>query len=762
MEVEKKALTITLPKLDSFDLFALLLWFGILIPAVQLPSSATYTFARSVFFIIWVALFSLFVGIRIIKEKRLFFYSAGVVNYLMLGLGVSFIVSFLLSASRLDSLFGYDLSFGSSFLVSISLVVMYFLLKLAGLSLEYAVSRLLSVFPFALVVIDLLQVLLLALSKWVLRDGSLNTVLGNYGQYFSFLTSNILGLSGNVHQALVLHLVAVVIIAWQISVAYTRETKESSSLYRRIVAGILLGIATSYLFALTLSLASVSVLTVTTVAVLAVYVFGTNNQLKKFGYIYGALLVLMLLIVGVWWKIGLIGEAKQVTITSSESSTIIQKSYQDTGIPMWRQLVGFGTGTFPYLYMKYRGIESSQKYGNATYFFKPANFVGELFIENGLLSLLMFSAVIGAVAVAYKKASLKKALGLEVTLMVLLITTLLTAPSSLPILVLLFVIFASFFDKVETLPEILPSIRAVDIKESTYTNKSVSRVGVVLLIASILYAAAMLLVLITSTMTMVGYARSLQRFAVAQSQVSDKPADALKSFSDSYSMATSYRKYCKECSQLSYLSLSALSGTNDLYGRLTEEQQANSTELRQIRNLLLQASTELLGTSTIRYDYWLAVSQSFQTIANAEKSTYFYTQTLLSIRNSLAVNPYSVEANYLYVDTLLRLGNDAETNKLIYERLAIIKSLVGTPYQIQFLDSIMLAREKKYDDAIAAFEQIKKEVSKATNLSADEVRQLSSLADARAAEVKKLKETPVTTPTTTVRPSITPTPSATL
>lgn len=759
MVTKKPTINIQIPKLDSFDLFAMLLWVGVLVPAVQLPSSATFTFARAIFFILWTALFFLYVAYRIFSEKKMIFYSSTVANTLMTVLGGSFVLSYLLSASRIDSLFGYDLSFASSFLILISLVVFYFSLKLAGLSLEFAVSRIFAVLPFTLAILDITS-----LFTYLLPAGFFERLLGNYSQYFTFFSNAPSALLGSAQQALFVHIIALLIATWQIAAVYKKGVALDVHLYRRLIVGALLTITASYLFFYTFAFSVTSLVVFVAVAVLLATLIFTNKTLhvKQFGMFTAMAVGIAALLGLVWLKTGIIGDLKPVSVSGAVSSSIIQQSFLNSTTPMWRQLVGFGVGTFPYLYMQYRPIESAQMYGNDTFFFKPSNFVTELFVEHGAIGVLLVAALMVMTVLAYRKASAKDSLVPEATILLVAVSALLTGPSSLVVLIVLFGALASFYDKTESLPELLPSVRAVDFKESTYTNKSVTRSGQLLFVLAFLYLGASVFSIIAPSMTMVGYAKGLQRYAVAKQQVAKKDTKALTTFSDAFALTSSYRQYCKDCAQLSYLSLNTLIGTSNLYSGLTVEQRNSSQELRQVRNMTLQSITDLLNKSTVRYDYWFTVAQAYQAIADDEKSTSLYTLAVQSVRNALSVNQYSIDANYLYVDVLLRLGNDTQINTEIKDKVAILKRLVGTPYQIQFIDAIMLAREQKFADSIKAFEKIEKDVAAANDLSTDDKKALTSLAQQRMEEVKKLQQTPVK-PTTTPKPtpSATPTPTTT-
>ena len=203
-----------------------------------------------------------------------------------------------------------------------------------------------------------------------------------------------------------------------------------------------------------------------------------------------------------------------------------------------------------------------------TFFFKPASFVTELFVENGLLGVLIFVTLIVAVILAHKKASSKTSLIPELSVIIAMFGVLMVTSSSLPVLVMLFVALAAYFDKTEALPELLPSIKAIDLKESTYTNKSVSRGADILLGVTIVYALVSVGLLVSPTMTMVGYTKALQRYSVARQQVANKDSKALTTYSDAYSVASSYQKYCKQCTQLKYLSLTTLLGNFRLIFRI--------------------------------------------------------------------------------------------------------------------------------------------------------------------------------------------------
>ena len=182
----------------------------------------------------------------------------------------------------------------------------------------------------------------------------------------------------------------------------------------------------------------------------------------------------------------------------------------------------------------------------------------------------------------------------------------------------------------------------------------------------------------------------------------------------------------------------------------------------------MQSATGLIGTNSTRYDYWLTVSQAYRGISDDENSTTLGTLAIQAARNSLSVDQYSVDALSEYIDMLLRLGNDTSINTEIKTRLGTLKSLVGTPYQVQFIEGVMLAREANYDGAIKAFEAIKKEAADSTSLSNDDKKTIITAAEQRISDVKKLqaeatKNPPkvTTTPIVKITPSVTATPKVT-
>ncbi|MCC7304234.1 O-antigen ligase family protein [bacterium] len=742
MLTKKATFNLQIPKLDAFDVFAMTLWFGVLIPAVQLPSSATFTFLRSVFFIMWTGLFFAYIAYRIFSEKKMIFYSSTVANTLIAALGVTFILSYIISASRIDSLFGYDLSFSSSLLILLALIVLYFSLKLAGLSLEFAVSRVLAVLPFTLFLLDGIS-----LVAYLLPAGFFERLLGNYAQYFTFFSSTPASLFGGIQQALFVHVIAIVIAVWQIAAIYKKGEKMGVDLYRRLIIGIFTILATSYLFFYSYTFSIISVILFLFVGTcIGVLIVTSKSKLVKQ---FGTFLICTVAIVGVlgfvWNKTGVTGKQAPIMISTPVSTSIIRQGFLNSSTPMWRQLVGFGVGTFPYLYMQYRTIDDAQRFGNDTFFFKPSSYIFELFVEHGIVGVLLFSSLLIVTILAFRRASAKDSLVIESTLLLITFATLLLSPSSLVVLIVLFVLLASFYDKLESLPESLPAVRAIDLKESTYTNKSTNKGGVILVIVACAYAVMTVYVLYAPVMTMIGYTKALQRYTVAKVQVTKKDTKALSTYSDAFSLAGKYKLYCTDCAQLPYLSLSTLIGTSALYSGLTPEQKATSTELQQIKNMTLQAITDVLAKNTIRYDYWFTIAQAYQTIAGDEKSSSLYTLSVQSIRNALSVNQYSIDANYLYVDILLRLGNSDEINVEVRNKLATLKKLVGSPYQIRFIEGIMLAREKDYAGAIKTFQSIKKDVGE-SSLTVEEKNAVSALAEQRANEVTKLQQTDKSTP----------------
>lgn len=775
----KKSSFSLFPKLDSFDLFSIALWLGILVPAVQLPGSATFSFLRAVFFVVWVSLFALFVAYRINIEKRVLFTSSRPSNWYMLAVAGSILLSLIFSASRADSLYGYDLTFYSSALIGVSLVSFYFLLRTAGFSLEFGVSRVLATLPASLVILDLVQILLYTVLKQF--PTLLEQVAGNYSLYFTFLKGNA-GFYGNILQALFLHIFAITVLSWQVGGELIRNTVRTTYSYIRFGFFAVLAVALSYLLFVTLSGVGLAVVLSSLLAVGAAFAISKSAHVKKFAAIFSAVFVVAFILGGIWWKLGVVGEQKTVSLSYAESRIVVQQSFQGSGVPIWRHLVGFGQGTFPYLYTKYRSITAAKTFTNDTFFFKPATFIGELYVEQGLLGVVTMLLIVGSAFLAVIRATTKTSLIPESVLLVSSSVLFMVLPSSLALLVVLFAVLASLFDKVETLPESLPTVKAIDVKETSYTNRSVSKVGHVALGAATIYAGFMIFAMIPPFMTMLGYARSVQRFALAREQAGKSTTEALATYESAYDYSTLYKQYCTECPQLSYVSLSTLLGINELFGNLTSEQKASSQELHRIKNLLMQSSTELLGKNSLRYDYWLAVAQAYRTLGTDDESTVLYTLAVQSARNivgssqSMGINQYSADSLYLYIDLLMRVGNDVATNTTIKEKLAVLVQLVGTPIQVQFVQGIVLARDAKYDDAIKLFEGIKTEVQSSATLSEAGKKQLIELADKRIEEVKKLKstagsnsaQTTVTvtpTPTSTIaptaKPSVSTTPSST-
>jgi hypothetical protein len=273
--------------------------------------------------------------------------------------------------------------------------------------------------------------------------------------------------------------------------------------------------------------------------------------------------------------------------------------------------------------------------------------------------------------------------------------------------------------------------------------------------------------MISPLMAMTGYTRSVQRFAAARIRTSDSVTETFGTYKSAYDTAGKYKQYCLDCSQLSYVSLSSLLGINDLFANLTTEQKKTSLDVQQIKNALFQTTNELLSENSLRYDYWLAAAQAYRSLAADDDSSVLYMNALQSVFNIVGtdkvvgINQYSADALYLFIDLQMRAGNDSATNTKIKEKLAILVQLVGTPFQVQFVQGIVLARDAKYDEAIKLFEGIKTEVQASTTLTEVGKKQLIDLADKRIEEVKKLKSSQGSnTVQTTV--TVTPTPTASL
>jgi hypothetical protein len=708
-----------------------------------------------------VTSFAVYLAFKILREKRIIFFSASWGNYAVLLLTLATAISLAFSASRIDSLFGYDLSFASSSIIIFAAILLYFVLKLAGLSLEVAVSRVLSVLPLTLLLINFTSLFL-----YVLPVEVLERLLGNYSAYFSHFSTAPFSLLGNTQQALFIHVIAVVVALFQLAAAQKKGKSAKGELIKRGILSITLGIVLSYLIYTTFSFSLFG--TAVYVAALLIALFTAYSFSQKEGKFMLVLFVGAMVAIAasgiIWNKAGVIGQFATPVLPIAESSSIITQSFLNGSTPMWRQLTGFGVSTFPYLYMQYRSVDAAKAFGNTTFFFRPNEFITELFVEQGALAVIAFVVLIFVTVKAFIKASAKKQLLLEVTLLLFIVAFLGTSPSSLLVLATLFIVLASFFDKVESQPEMLPAIHALDIKESFYTNRTISRGNQALLAAAVVLFIVTSAVLAKPTATMISYVRAAQRLNVSAQENSKENNTAVssKTLISAYTIALSAKNTCNECSQLNNLKLNSLLSLYAYYDGLTGKDRENSNELRQVKNMLLQSVTDLTAQNPARYDYWLSIAQAYKLVATDEKASSFYVLSVQSLKNSLKLNQYSIDASLLYIETLLSIGNDNEINTEIATQVSILKSIVGSPIQVQYYEGILLARAQKYTEAIATFEGIKKEVEATSQFTVEQKAAYIKLIDAAItditkAEVENKKPAVTPTPSVTVTPSVTPT-----
>jgi hypothetical protein len=266
----------------------------------------------------------------------------------------------------------------------------------------------------------------------------------------------------------------------------------------------------------------------------------------------------------------------------------------------------------------------------------------------------------------------------------------------------------------------------------------------------------------------IAYTRATQRYSAASYEQSKKDDNSSKTLINSYNAAALYSGTCSNCHSLYALKLNSMLTLHSYYDNLGEKERAESAELRQVKNMLLQSATDLLAKNPTRYDHWVTLAQSYRIFATEEKSTSFYILTIQSLKNALSLNPYSIDANYLYIDTLLAAGNNADLNTEIRAKVATLKEIVGSPLQVRFYDGILAARNRDYVTAIKLFEQIKGDIEKSTTINADQKASMQKLVDTSIEDIKKAQEqssvTPVPSPSAITKaptPSVTTTPSAT-
>lgn len=747
-----------LPELDYFDIFSILIWLTLLIPAVQLPNNSSFTFLRSIILIFLILSFTLFIAIKTVKEKRMYFYSATPGNISMLVFAASIVLSLIFSASFIDSLFGYDFSFASSTLVLLALLLLYFTLKVAGLSLEVSISRVFSALPLTIIIASFVS-----LFAYFLPESAYYSVLGNYATYFTFAKSAPFALLGSSSATVLLSVIALVVASHQITSTFKLPLKVNFDFVRKFTTLVLLSILlsftiyTSFVSTQLFSLWNFVIFIIVGITLLYSYLQHKTKQTTRTLAIFASAIVLTFSLGLLWGKVGFIGALPSLSISQSESTEVLKQAFLNRQIPLFREFVGFGSGTYPYLYLQYRSLDAAKSYGNQTFFFKPATFIEEFFTETGLIGVISLLSLFIIVIYSYVKASNRKSLLLEFNILLIMLASIFIAPSSLASITVLILALAAFFDKYESLPEQLPAIRAFEIKETLYTNRSISRTGLFFIVFSVIASALLILSVIPAMQTIILNTKAQSRLIIGQTEAAKSVEVGAKTLQSSFEIANRPILLCSSCTTLSPLRLNSLIALESIYKTLPEDKQKESVELQQIYNLILAESSSLFSNTSARYDHWLLLSQAYRLLAEQEKSSTFYTMSLQSVKNALVNNPLSIEANYVYIDTLMTIGNTNEINTEIAGRIQLLKQLVGTPIQLQLTEAILYARIQQFSTALDILEKIKTETESLTSFTEEQKKQVIDIVNARIAEIKKAEQEANSKPQQTIQPSAQPT-----
>jgi len=724
-------------KIDILDVFSILLWLSLLIPGVRLPFDASFNFPRTIFYLIWLAAFFIYVTYKIRLEKRIVFVSsASLGNRSVLFMGIAFILSFIFSLSKIDSLFGYNLSFSSSAIFLISLPLLYALLRMAGLSLEIQVSRILSALPFSLLLADIISILL-----FLLPVSFYNTVFGALGVHFTYLTLSPFALLGVLSQSSMVHILALAILFFQLGRTKIVKNISLNKKILRLVNVLVLTVSGSYLFFQTTEFHIRNIgIYIVLLIILFVVGFTQKNATVRKNYLLSLLVVVFIyLLLGlVWNKIGSLGQVVVNGLTPADMSFLIEESFLRNGFSLTNVLTGFGLGVFPYKYIQFRDFSMASKVG---FLYEPSSmFVGIMFSQ-GLIGITAMLVSLFAVLKTFIKTGSRSIVSSEFALLAILFLLMLIMPTSLLIYVVLFVALASYFDKIDSMPKALQQIKAISIKESLYTNRSVNRTSDVLFRVSIAFAMLVVIALSIPLMTILGYVRASSRYSVAQVYQSKNDLDkAESSFADARQLAFRYKKYCTECAQLDYLAVSSSMSMNNLYASMTKEERDNSAKYQSNRLLSVMLANRLTTLNPQMADYWLLSSKILGEIALEGNNPLMTRLAITSVENAKGLDKYSITAYYTHIDLLMSLGNTPQINSEIGNSLRNLQSLVGYPLKVQILTGVLEARNNNFESSVNIFESIKKGVTESKSYSEEEKKSIIEIVNQNLENVKSLKE----------------------
>lgn len=754
------------PKLSlavsAFDVVSGIFWFSLLFLIFPLPNNATSTVLKGGITIIWVAILFIYLGLLLRKSKKSLFVSSLKNNIIVVLLFVSLVVSSLLAIFPPDALWGQDFNMGNSTFLVITGILAFFLLKFMSVSAEKDLSKFFRVMPVWLVISDIVAVIL-----YLIPETTYITVFGNYAEYLSFLRLSPFNLHGSAINTLMYHVLAINILGWQVSEVLTSKPAKGKNT-NLIAYGLLLIVASIFAGA-ALPVAGDMLIMLFGAAVIFLLFWGFisfRDKSKKSQSYLGLMLigfVVMILARLLFTQVHVTDTNIYLTLPVGTTLEIVQSSFMNRSTPIWRLLTGWGGSAFSYLYPLYRPASIVQQYGSDVSFFKSTNFWSDVLIEQGFFGIILWGALVINAVVSFFKSLKPEQLYFEFSLFTIL--AIFSIISFIPtlVLVVLFIVLAAYFDKVENQQENLKEIKVVSLHLTDYKSNVSNVIVTVFLAAAGIFLVFAVSLFVQGAMIHYYLLRTSQRINVAQYNLSR--GDYTKAGStlvDAYTIALNGTAYCQQCPTFTYLKLNTLYSLSVLNTNYPDKVGSLNIDKRFLSNRLINHSYALVDENPLRSDYWILSGNVFASLANSEKSPAYADEALLSYSAGLNLNPYNVQGRYDFVDYLAKLGDDAQSVQLMGQNVEILKQIAGGALKVQLLEAGYNVKLKQYDNAIKIYNQLKASLDQ-TSLSTADKESIVKFVNEQIEAVNKLKTDKgtktETTPTASPTPTPTPTPS---
>lgn len=759
-KAEKKRFSIT-----AFDIVVGLLWFALFFLTFPLPNNGTATVLKSGGIILWAIVLFLYLGFLLYKSKKSIFFSGLKNNLFMLGILATLIVSTALALFPADALWGNDFNMSSSSVILMVGAVAFFVIKIISVSADKSIVRFLQQMPIWLLLSDVVSAILYAIPHSLFES-----MFGNYAEYLTFLKTSPYVLHGNPLNSLAFHVLAIIVLAWMVSLYMTKRSDKDKQV--GTVSQWILLVALSIFGSLSLPTSGNMIMYLVGIVVLFLLFWSfiaIRDKDQKTQIFLAAMLasfVVMVVARFVFFQLSIATTNLYLSMPIGTSIEIIQASFMNRATPIWRLLVGWGGSAVSYLFPLYRPLEIVKALGSDVLFYRTSNFWFDILVEYGLLGILVWGGLIANAVYMFFKSKKSSELYVEFSLFtVLLLFSFVTFFS--PFMILLWiVVLALYFDKVEMQQDNLKEIRAVSLHITDYKSNVENIIVHVVLGASIIFAIVGTWILGQGAMTHYYLLRASKRVSIAQEYIRlgdyEKASNTLVS---AYSESVKGTTVCNKCAPFFNLRLNSLYSLYLLNNSYPDKVGASTIDKRFLANRLINHAYALVDENPLRGDYWLSAAGVFSAMSETQKSGPYADEALLSFTAALNQNPYNVTARYDFIDFLVRLGDDPQSIQLIGQNLEILKSTIGSPLRVRFIEAGYAIKLRQFDQAIKAYEDIKASVESST-LGAVEKEELLRFTNEQIEQVKKIKEQATTqqpsaapAPSPSATPSVTPTPT---